>query len=56
MNAAIDEAAANAGRRPEDIRRLFNVSGSFGSGSGFLQGRRGEWAEQLTRADADERA
>jgi hemerythrin-like domain-containing protein len=49
MNARIDEAAANAGRRPEDIRRLFNVNGGFGSGSGFLEGRPRDWAEQLTQ-------
>jgi hypothetical protein len=46
-NAAIDEAAVDAGRRPEEIRRLINVGGSFGSGSGFLQGAPRQWAEQL---------
>ncbi|HKN94241.1 MAG TPA: hemerythrin domain-containing protein, partial [Thermoleophilaceae bacterium] len=40
--------AANAGRRPDEIRRLFNVSGSFGTGTGFLQGTPEQWAEQLT--------
>jgi hemerythrin-like domain-containing protein len=49
MNAAIDEAATNAGRRPEEIRRLFNVNGSFGAGNGFLQGSPQQWAEQLTQ-------
>ena len=29
MNAAIDEAAAAAGRRPEDVRRMLNLSGDF---------------------------
>jgi hemerythrin-like domain-containing protein len=48
MNAAIDEAAVAAGRRPEAIRRLLNIDGSFGSGSGFLEGSPREWAEQLT--------
>jgi Luciferase-like monooxygenase/Hemerythrin HHE cation binding domain len=47
MNAAIDEAATGAGRHPEEIRRLINVNGGFGSGSGFLQGAPREWAEQL---------
>jgi hemerythrin-like domain-containing protein len=47
MNAVIDDAAAAAGRRPEEIRRLYNISGSFGSGAGLLQGRPGEWAQQL---------
>ncbi|MEA2366566.1 MAG: hypothetical protein QOI32_2078 [Thermoleophilaceae bacterium] len=49
MNARIDRAAANAGRRPEEIRRLFNISGSFGGGAGFLQGTPEQWAEQLTQ-------
>jgi alkanesulfonate monooxygenase SsuD/methylene tetrahydromethanopterin reductase-like flavin-dependent oxidoreductase (luciferase family)/hemerythrin-like domain-containing protein len=47
MNAAIDGAAEAAGRRPEEVRRLFNVSGSFGDGGGFLEGPPREWAEQL---------
>jgi hemerythrin-like domain-containing protein len=47
MNAVIDDAAAAAGRRPEEIRRLYNISGSFGSGAGLLQGRPDEWAQQL---------
>jgi hypothetical protein len=29
MNAAIDDAAKKAGRRPEDIRRMLNLSGDF---------------------------
>jgi alkanesulfonate monooxygenase SsuD/methylene tetrahydromethanopterin reductase-like flavin-dependent oxidoreductase (luciferase family)/hemerythrin-like domain-containing protein len=49
MSAAIDEAATNAGRRPEEIRRLFNINGSFGTGGGFLQGTPEQWAEQLTQ-------
>jgi alkanesulfonate monooxygenase SsuD/methylene tetrahydromethanopterin reductase-like flavin-dependent oxidoreductase (luciferase family) len=47
MNAAIDEAAVAAGRRPEQIRRLLNINGSFGTGAGFLEGTPGQWAEQL---------
>lgn len=47
MNAAIDEAAREAGRLPAEVRRLFNVNGSFGSGAGFLEGAPGDWAEQL---------
>jgi iron-sulfur cluster repair protein YtfE (RIC family) len=49
MNARIDEAAIGAGRRPEDVRRLFNVNGSFGTGSGFLEGTPAQWAEQLAQ-------
>lgn len=30
MNATIDEAARDAGRAPEAVRRLYNVSGTFG--------------------------
>ena len=29
MNAAIDAAAQDAGRRPEDVRRMLNLSGDF---------------------------
>ncbi len=47
LNARIDEAAVAAGRAPEAVRRLYNVSGSFGSGAGFLRGRPSDWAEQL---------
>src|SRR6185312_11070021 len=35
-NQAIDEAAAKAGRDPASIRRLYNIHGRFGSGSGML--------------------
>jgi Luciferase-like monooxygenase/Hemerythrin HHE cation binding domain len=48
MNAAIDRAAVEAGRRPDEIRRLFNVNGTFGHGTGFLQGSPAEWARQLS--------
>jgi alkanesulfonate monooxygenase SsuD/methylene tetrahydromethanopterin reductase-like flavin-dependent oxidoreductase (luciferase family)/hemerythrin-like domain-containing protein len=49
MNAAIDEAALEAGRQPEDIVRLFNINGTFGDGSGFLEGPPQRWAEQLAQ-------
>jgi alkanesulfonate monooxygenase SsuD/methylene tetrahydromethanopterin reductase-like flavin-dependent oxidoreductase (luciferase family) len=48
MNAAIDRSAIDAGRQPGEIRRLYNLNGSFGAGAGFLQGSPAEWAEQLT--------
>ncbi len=38
-NAAIDRAATEAGRRPDEIRRLLNVNGPFGAAR--------DWAEQL---------
>jgi alkanesulfonate monooxygenase SsuD/methylene tetrahydromethanopterin reductase-like flavin-dependent oxidoreductase (luciferase family) len=49
MTAAIDAAAEEAGRDPAAIRRLYNIRGSFGSGSGFLEGRPSEWARQLAQ-------
>jgi len=55
MNAIIDAAATDAGRSPEDVRRLYNISGSFaGNGSEFLQGPPKVWAEQLTGLALDE--
>jgi alkanesulfonate monooxygenase SsuD/methylene tetrahydromethanopterin reductase-like flavin-dependent oxidoreductase (luciferase family)/hemerythrin-like domain-containing protein len=47
MGARIDEAAHAAGRRPADIRRMYNINGEFGSGSGFLRGSPAAWAQQL---------
>lgn len=48
MNAVIDEAAVSAGRQPSEVRRLYNIAGTFSErGSGFLQGPTGTWAEQL---------
>ncbi len=47
MNETIDAAAAEAGRRPADVRRMLNVGGDFGSGPGFLSGTPGEWADRL---------
>lgn len=47
LSAVVDEAAVAAGRSPAAIRRIYNVSGRFGTGSGFLRGRPAEWAEQL---------
>lgn len=48
MNAAINQAAIAAGRRPGEIRRLYNLNGAFGTGAGFLQGPPGDWAQQLS--------
>jgi alkanesulfonate monooxygenase SsuD/methylene tetrahydromethanopterin reductase-like flavin-dependent oxidoreductase (luciferase family) len=47
LNAVIDEAAEAAGRVPQAIRRMYNVFGSFGTGSGLLRGTPDDWAEQL---------
>lgn len=47
-NAAIDEAAAQAGRSPREIRRLLNINGHFlPSARGPLQGPPDHWAEEL---------
>jgi alkanesulfonate monooxygenase SsuD/methylene tetrahydromethanopterin reductase-like flavin-dependent oxidoreductase (luciferase family) len=55
MNAVIDDAAAAAGRSPRDVRRLYNIAGSFtGNGAEFLQGPPKAWAEQLTGLAVDE--
>ncbi|WP_405883530.1 LLM class flavin-dependent oxidoreductase [Streptomyces sp. NBC_01136] len=48
-NQIIDEAAAEAGRSPRAVRRIYNIGGSFdAAGTGFLQGPAKMWAEQLT--------
>ena len=46
MNQVIDDAAEEAGRSPADVRRLYNIGGSF-QGDGFLQGPPKVWVEQL---------
>ena len=53
MNEVIDEAAQSAGRAPTDVRRLYNISGSF-QGSGFLQGPPRVWVEQLAGLALDD--
>ncbi|MBC7310059.1 MAG: LLM class flavin-dependent oxidoreductase [Tetrasphaera sp.] len=47
LNEIVDQAAEKAGRGPVAIRRLYNVFGEFGSGSGMLRGTPANWAEQL---------
>lgn len=50
MQNRIDEGAAEAGREPQEIRRIFNVSGKIGAeGDGLLEGGVSKWSEQLTR-------
>ncbi|GAB3953360.1 hypothetical protein GCM10029976_093390 [Kribbella albertanoniae] len=48
MNKLIDEAAVDAGRDPASVRRLYNVSGRFSGGGGFLEGPEELWIDQLT--------
>lgn len=55
MNAVIDAAAAEAGRQPAVVRRIYNIAGSFdGGGGAFLQGPPKVWAEQLAGLALDE--
>ncbi|MEO3869243.1 LLM class flavin-dependent oxidoreductase [Nonomuraea sp. B12E4] len=46
----LDAAAADAGRDPTEIRKVYNIGGTFSPlpGPGFLDGPAGLWAEQLT--------
>jgi alkanesulfonate monooxygenase SsuD/methylene tetrahydromethanopterin reductase-like flavin-dependent oxidoreductase (luciferase family)/hemerythrin-like domain-containing protein len=53
LSARIDEAAVSAGRSPVEIRRLYNINGSFGRGAGFLAGSANDWAEQLAELTLD---
>ncbi|MEU9337687.1 LLM class flavin-dependent oxidoreductase [Streptomyces sp. NPDC048290] len=50
MQARIDEGAAEAGRDPRDIRRLYNVFGSITDGprTGPFDGPPAMWVEELT--------
>jgi alkanesulfonate monooxygenase SsuD/methylene tetrahydromethanopterin reductase-like flavin-dependent oxidoreductase (luciferase family) len=49
MTRLLDEAARDAGREPAEIRRLYNIAGTFGErATGYLQGPPSLWAEQLT--------
>jgi alkanesulfonate monooxygenase SsuD/methylene tetrahydromethanopterin reductase-like flavin-dependent oxidoreductase (luciferase family) len=54
-NAAIDAAAADAGRDPAAARRLLNVSGAFADGTpGPLDGPAAGWVGELTRLALDD--
>jgi alkanesulfonate monooxygenase SsuD/methylene tetrahydromethanopterin reductase-like flavin-dependent oxidoreductase (luciferase family) len=46
----LDEAAAEAGRDPADIRRVLNVNGQITGGDrgGFLRGPVDQWVDELT--------
>jgi hypothetical protein len=54
LNAVIDERAEANGRGVQAVRRMYNVSGRFGSRPGFLQGSVTDWAEQLAGLAIDE--
>lgn len=47
-NRTLDEAAIEAGRTPNSVRRAYNIEGEFAAtASGFLHGPPKVWAEQL---------
>jgi alkanesulfonate monooxygenase SsuD/methylene tetrahydromethanopterin reductase-like flavin-dependent oxidoreductase (luciferase family) len=49
MHEKIDEGAAEAGRDPSEIKRVYNVSGNIGpEGEGLLEGPVEKWVETLT--------
>jgi alkanesulfonate monooxygenase SsuD/methylene tetrahydromethanopterin reductase-like flavin-dependent oxidoreductase (luciferase family) len=58
MNARVDDGAAEAGRDPGDVRRVFNVNGSItdGRSEGFLNGPVAQWADELSSLVVDHRA
>ncbi len=51
MHDRIDDAARTSGRKPTDVRRIYNVSGMITEGDrgGFLQGPVSYWVDELTR-------
>ena len=54
MQDRIDSAATGAGRKPSEIRRALNVTGSIGpAGDGLLEGPVSKWVEQLSRLILD---
>jgi alkanesulfonate monooxygenase SsuD/methylene tetrahydromethanopterin reductase-like flavin-dependent oxidoreductase (luciferase family) len=49
-SARVDEAAAEAGRDPGEIRRVLNVNGEITDGQrlGLLRGPADQWVDELT--------
>ena len=58
MNARVDEGAAEAGREPSAVRRIFNVNGivTDGASEGFLRGPADQWADELASLAVEHRA
>jgi len=50
MTTRLDQAAADAGRDPREIRRVLNIGGAItdGGSAGVLNGPVGQWADELT--------
>jgi alkanesulfonate monooxygenase SsuD/methylene tetrahydromethanopterin reductase-like flavin-dependent oxidoreductase (luciferase family) len=55
MNDRVDEGAAEAGRDPGSIRRVYNVNGTItdGASEGFLRGPADQWVDELSTLAAD---
>lgn len=53
----IDGAAVAEGRHPDDVRRIYNVSGRIRSGptTGFLQGDQAHWVGELAALAVEQR-
>jgi alkanesulfonate monooxygenase SsuD/methylene tetrahydromethanopterin reductase-like flavin-dependent oxidoreductase (luciferase family) len=51
MHRRVDEGAAEAGRDPAEIKRIYNISGriSDDEAGGVLEGPASQWVENLTR-------
>ncbi|MGH8775849.1 MAG: LLM class flavin-dependent oxidoreductase [Jiangellaceae bacterium] len=58
MSARVDEGAAEEGRDPSAVRRVYNVSGVItdGPSAGFLRGPVDQWADDLAGLAVDHRA
>jgi len=55
MTARLDDAIADAGRQPSELRRILNVSGGItdGSSEGPLRGPVDQWADELVELALD---
>jgi alkanesulfonate monooxygenase SsuD/methylene tetrahydromethanopterin reductase-like flavin-dependent oxidoreductase (luciferase family) len=54
-NQIIDDAALDSGRRPGDVRRLYNIPGTFATTAmGFLHGPPRLWVEQLAELTVEQ--
>jgi alkanesulfonate monooxygenase SsuD/methylene tetrahydromethanopterin reductase-like flavin-dependent oxidoreductase (luciferase family) len=55
MNERIDRAAVAAGRKPYEVRRIYNLSGTITAGrrGEFLEGPADYWVDELSRLAVD---
>jgi alkanesulfonate monooxygenase SsuD/methylene tetrahydromethanopterin reductase-like flavin-dependent oxidoreductase (luciferase family) len=58
MNKRVDDGAAEAGRDPSAVRRVFNVAGTITDGvsEGYLRGPADQWADELASLASEHRA